>query len=132
MVGDGDIDGEGLAEQLCDGLAAPRPSGLLDGLCPVDRPEVLLEDDGPWLPNPLGTPGCAPPRWWWPPLVELLDPLSAGLMSASRTFPRAKTPATTMTTAPPTATAGRSHVMVDPVHLRSLASSTLLRRRAAV
>lgn len=105
-LGDAHGDGDEVAP-TCD--ETPRFDGLplADEVC--DPAEDLL-------PEPLGPP---PP---WPPWLEVpgaIVPLPLlRLTMPSRICPRANTPATTRTTAPATARAGRSQFITGPGDLR--------------
>jgi len=120
-VGDGAGDGE-LTGGVPAGEHAPAegtstlPLGVLPGLA-----DLLVRGVADGLPEPAGPPlplvPPAPPGW-----PELLVPgrLSfASPTSVPRICPRAKTPATTRTTAPATASAGRSQVIAEPTVLRN-------------
>ena len=70
--------------------------------------------EGARPPLPLGLP--APPVW---PEVLVPEGLSfSKLANVSRICPRAKTPATTRTTAPATARAGRNQAIAGPIEPR--------------
>jgi hypothetical protein len=111
-AGDGLIDpgdGDGFAEAggEMNTLLLGEPLGLDDAEFPPVA-DGLPESAGP--PWPLVVPG--PPVW-----LEVLVPEGLSfskLANVWRICPRAKTPATTRTTAPATARAGRSQVIAGP------------------
>ena len=121
-VGDGDGDGlltgGGLADLHGPGdgsvlrcvAAAPRLAGL-------ELPRLGELEFFKVAPPPYGLP--FPGTW---PVCEPLVPLALSRPRNSpwRICPRAKTPATTRTTAPATARAGRSQAMAGPTDLRCL------------
>jgi hypothetical protein len=119
--GDGDVGGDGFAD-----------AGDGDGLTNAGEKDILLLGEllgladvaCPWVadgrpvpagpPLPLGLP--APPPW-----LEVLVPgwlLFSKLANVSRICPSATTPATTRTTAPATARAGRNQATAGPIGLR--------------
>jgi hypothetical protein len=112
-VGDGDGlgdtgDGDGLADAAgeVNTLLLGEPLGPGDVAFPWDA-DGPPEAAGP--PLPLVPPG--PPVWLEglvPEEVPFVSPIVAWI------FPRAKTPATTRTTAPATARAGRNQVIAGP------------------
>jgi hypothetical protein len=126
LVDDGEGDGDGgvvvgvlVGEHGAGtGSTPPTPLGVLPG---VVGAALLWVDDGvpepefAWLPESLGLP---PP----PALLEAGEPdecpLSKENPNGPRSPPRAKTPATTSTTAPPTARAGRSQAIARPTEMR--------------
>ena len=126
-VGDGLADvgeGAGLGDAGCgDGLADVAAAGDVNALLlgeprgpgDVAFPRVAAgppEPAGP--PLPLVVPG--PPVW-----LEVLVPGGVSfskLANVSRICPRAKTPATTRTTAPATARAGRNQAIAGPIEPR--------------
>jgi hypothetical protein len=136
-VGDGDGlaevgDGDGLADVGDgDGDGLPTGGGEADKHGPGDGTVLLCVVVAPCLADPdrlrLGAPelfSVAPLPLVLPvpfPLLELevLVPVafSKPSMNPSRICPRAKTPATTSTTAPATARAGRNQAMAGPAGL---------------
>src|SRR5262249_32067190 len=125
-VGDGAGDGE-LTGGVPAGEHAPGegtstlPLGVLPGLA-----DLLVRWVVDVLPEPAGAPlplaPPAPPPGW--PGVLVPGRVSvARRTSVPRICPRAKTPATTRTTAPATASAGRSQVIAEPTELRSGAAA---------
>ena len=120
LVVPGDGDGDGLADsgdgdELADaGEVGALLLGKLPGLAVAALPWVAdcpPEVAGPALP--LVPP--APPDW-----LELLVPDGLPLVRPTRSLicPRAKTPATTRTTAPATARAGRNQAIAGPTDMR--------------
>ena len=119
LVVAGDGDGDGLADGDGDELADPGegdtlPLGKLPGLADVAfvwDADGLPECARPALPL---VPPC-PPDW-----LELLVPDGLPLVRPifSWICPRAKTPATTRTTAPATARAGRNQAIAGPTDMR--------------
>jgi hypothetical protein len=122
VVGLASADGLGVGVQVGDGeafgLSRRLPLGLRAGDLPWDRLGVVSV-----VPCPLGPP-C--PEEPCPPAALALLAV-VGLIKAVRNCPNAKTPATTMTTAPATARVGRSQAMVGPSHRRRPVSPALPR-----
>ena len=129
-VGVGDVgDGDGLGDGgEGDGLGDAGGGGFADAAGevnalrfgewpgPGDLPFPRVAGDLPETrpPLPLVVPG--PPVW-----LEVLVPEGLSfskLANVSRICPRAKTPATTRTTAPATARAGRNQAIAGPIEPR--------------
>jgi hypothetical protein len=117
-VGDGggdgllDAGGLGAGQGVADGAALPCPAEAPDeGVLELPRddvPEARTLD-----PVPFAVPGPFPgPEFAVPVPVAFSRPTTV------RIDPRAKTPATTSTTAPATARAGRNQAMAGPTDLR--------------
>ena len=110
-VGDGEMQGPGDGVLLCPADA----SGLGIPERPWDGERELFSVPPPWvLPGPpvwLEAPG-----WLVPSAPRPMKPKPRWI------FPRAKTPPTTMTTAPATARAGRSQFTTGPCELRGPSS----------
>lgn len=113
-VGDGDGladagDGDGLADVSTGGTALLGTPA--EALAPLDEGVLALPGDAlpeprNWEPLPCGLPFPVPV-----PGFELLLPVPLSNPTTVRMDPRAKTPATTSTTAPATARAGRNHAI---------------------
>lgn len=113
--GDGEAGAGGLGDEHGAGAGYTLLLGLLPGLADVAWPWVADARPGTAEPLPLGLPG--PPPW-----LEVLVPGGLSFsspMNVPRICPRAKTPATTRTTAPATARAGRNQVIAGPAEPRS-------------
>jgi len=111
-VGDGELAGGVLAGVHGAGEGTSTLLlGSLPGMADIVFPWVA---DGPpegaWLPLPLVFPG--PPDWVEP--LGPSGPLFPTPTNVARIPPSAKTPATTRTTAPATASAGRSQAIAGP------------------
>ena len=119
VPGDGDGDGLGDAgdgDGLADaGEGDTLPLGELPGLAVAALPWVAdCPPESAGLALPLVPP--APPDW-----LELLVPRRVAACpgrACSWICPRAKTPATTRTTAPATARAGRNQAIAGPTDMR--------------
>jgi hypothetical protein len=117
-VGEGDGDGEFtggvLGELQADGAAAALLCCVVAPGLAVREPRLAAGfDPRSVVPPPLGLPG--PPSRLvavWPSGLSFSRPTNV-----PRIPPRAKTPATTSTTAPATARAGRSQAMAGPTDL---------------
>jgi hypothetical protein len=133
VVGDGDglaVVGDGVGDGLTGGglgdLHGPGDASVLlcaadaPGLASLERPRLGELEFFSVAPPPYGLP--FPGTW---PECEPLVPLALSRPRNSpwRICPRAKTPATTSTTAPATARVGRSQAMAWPADLRCLAEA---------
>jgi len=127
LVGDGDGDGDALAdvgdgagEVTGGGLAGEHAAGEGNSALPLGVPPGLAGVALPWVddgppetagpPLPLVLPG--PPSWVEPLVPDGLSFTKEASVPCSPV--RAKTPATTRTTAPATARAGRSQAIAGP------------------
>ena len=127
----GDGDGDRLADWLLgDGQGVGDADTLLLGVLPglLKVPLPWVGDDPAWPagpPWPLVLPG--PPVWLESTAPRVLSPVREA--NVPWICARANTPATTSTTAPATARAGRSQAIAGPTALRSGAPA--FRRRPA-
>ena len=123
-VGDGLLIGGVLGDEQAAGEGTTVPRDEAPGLGALARPQSGLPDLDPITaaPPPVVLPFTLP----W--LVFVVPPLEAfsRLTKPCRICPRAKTPATTSTTAPATARAGRSQFITGPGDLCAPSSAPFL------
>jgi hypothetical protein len=123
-VGDGPLIGGMLADEQADGEEAALTRDEAPGLGALVRPGAGLPDLDPatGAPAPCGLPFAL----WRPEFAPTPLEAFSRLTKPCRICPRAKTPATTSTTAPATARAGRSQFITGPGDLCAPPAATFL------